>query len=117
MIETLPSPPSKVEKRVSSRYFEVGFYEHYKGGIYYAVAVAEQTETEARVPVVMYFSLDQAKWFTRPEDDENHASFLDDVRINGEWRPRFKNLNGVDILVMGILEKYLATARKAEKER
>lgn len=114
--ETVPSMAMKVEKKQSSRYFEPGFYEHYKGGIYYAALVAHQNEmTPDRLAVVVYFSLDKSQWNTRPMEEDNYDSFLDDVLIDGDWRPRFKKMDGGDLLMKGVLEKYLATSQMFAK--
>ena len=104
---------TKPERRSDSgRYFEPGFYQHYKGGFYYAALIAKQNEmTEERISVVVYFSLDKSTWNTRPADDEKYDSFLDDVLISGEWVPRFKRMDGADLLMKGVLEKYLATSQ------
>ena len=108
---------TKPEKRSDTgRYFEPGFYEHYKGGIYYAALIAKQNEmTEERIHVVVYFSLDKSQWNTRPVDEDKYDSFLDDVLINGNWVPRFKKMDGGDLLMKGVLEKYLATSQMFEK--
>lgn len=115
--ETVPSVAMKPEKKRSNRYFDPGFYEHYKGDFYYAAVCAFQNEmTPERIQVVIYYSLAKAQWNTRPLEEEQYDSFLDDVLVKGEWKPRFKKVNGGDLLMLGILEKYLATAQMFERQ-
>lgn len=98
---------TKPEKRRGDGPFEPGFYEHYKGGIYYACVVALSNElTEQRIGCVVYYSLEKGIYNMRPLDHPDYDSFLDEVCLKGFWTNRFRKLSGSDLLTMDVLKKY-----------
>lgn len=105
---------TKPEKRHGDRHFEPGFYQHYKGGIYYACVTALSNElTEDRIALVVYFSLEKGIYNTRPKDHPNYDSFLDDVYTEGVWKPRFRKMSGGDLLHLDVMGMYIKPPVKA----
>ncbi len=61
----------------------IGFYTHYKGGVYEVVGVARHSETLA--PLVIYSH--NKGWWARPAE-----MFKEKVVVNGKKVPRFSVL-------------------------
>ena len=64
-----------------------GRYRHYKGKDYEVLGVATHSETGDEVVVYRTLYGDYSLW-VRPL-----AMFLEQVRIDGEWQPRFRRLD------------------------
>lgn len=62
-----------------------GIYRHYKGKLYYVLALATHTETLERVVVyVPLYEPETASVWVRPE-----SMFLENVQVDGNSLPRF----------------------------
>ena len=59
--------------------FKPGLYRHYKGGLYYAVLLAEHHET--REPCVVYASVEHGTMNVRPWAKEGEDSWTDRVHV------------------------------------
>ena len=59
-----------------------GIYQHYKGGLYRVIGVAEHTENKGEL--VVYVSLKDKKMYVRPK-----SMFFGKVKANGRDIPRF----------------------------
>ena len=64
---------------------EIGLYQHYKGGLYRVIAIGVDEATKGRI--VIYQSIEDSSWWTRPI-----ADFIDRVFVDGYTRDRFAKL-------------------------
>ena len=67
-----------------SNMLKLGQYEHYKGGRYEVIGVAQHSETNEELVIYRSLAGDQQIW-ARPL-----AMFLEEVKIGGKKMPRFK---------------------------
>lgn len=69
--------------------FEVGIYQHYKGGKYLVLGVAKHSETlEDLVVYVTLYENDLSSMWVRPLE-----MFTENVVVDGKSVPRFKKIN------------------------
>lgn len=69
----------------AARSFQIGFYRHYKGGLYQALGVVNHSETLEEM--VYYQRLDDGSLWVRPL-----TMFLEQVAVDGVTKPRFDYL-------------------------
>ena len=68
---------------------ELGTYQHYKGGKYLVLGVAQHSETkEDLVVYVTLYENDMASMWVRPL-----KMFLEDVEVNGKMVPMFRRVD------------------------
>lgn len=65
---------------------KLGKYRHYKGGEYEAIGVARHSETNEELVIYKALYADNGLW-ARPK-----KMFTEDVKVEGEWIPRFRYL-------------------------
>ncbi len=76
--------PIKQEIDLMPQELPLGFYRHYKGGLYYVLEVGTHTETEEQL--VIYVGKDNKIWI-RPL-----AMWNQTVKIKGDIIPRFRKI-------------------------
>jgi len=62
---------------------KTGIYKHYKGNLYKVIAVARHSETEEEFVVYQALYDEHGIWI-RPK-----KMFMEELRINGQYIPRF----------------------------
>lgn len=61
--------------------FRPGVYEHWKGGLYYALAIGWINEVEPRERAVFYLSLTTGEWHARPYTSQTKDAWLDNILV------------------------------------
>jgi hypothetical protein len=69
----------------------MGFYRHYKGGLYFKLGVGKHTETEEQV--VLYYSLHYRTFWVRPAAMWNDKVQSEDDFWYGRNRRRFQKVS------------------------
>jgi hypothetical protein len=82
--------------------FQAGVYRHYKGGLYWAMAIGWVNELEPRERAVFYVSMTTGEWHARPYTHVTKDAWCDEVFVEmgkpkagpteliSLWLPRFR---------------------------